>query len=87
MTDALVVGLLLVIILLLVSISCPEAPMYIMIAVLSVIAVASLVLLIIAFMNDPLGFVRSLVVDNPPMTMSKEMMNSTMVVADGVKLP
>ena len=80
MTDLLIVGLLLVIILILISAFAPEILIYGSFAFCIIGLIICIVILGAQFIHDPIGFLYGLAVNNPLMALSQNMVNETTVV-------
>jgi hypothetical protein len=78
MTDLLIVGLLLIIILILITVYAPEILLYGILAVCIVGLIVCIVVLGAQFIHDPVGFLYSgLVTNNPLFVFQQNMMNES----------
>jgi len=84
MTDIIVVSLLLIIIFLLIIFMYPEISIYMALGLCTITLILCLAIGIGMFLNDPSGFIGSLIFENPIMVFSKELTNQSIIMADQI---
>jgi hypothetical protein len=84
MTDIIVVGLLLIIIFLILAATSPEILIYGMFGICIIGLVIMIIVGLIMFAQDPLGFIWSLIIHNPLSEFTKTVVDATpMIQSDG----